>query len=152
MWTASPEQIEKIAWEVLSTPFYDFPINTKTKFYAYSIPERLRAESNFHMSTTAQAFEAGVLNAIATAIQQNPGVLGGLITSGEADAEAGLTNLWKNLPSVKGAAGLIIGPLETAVETQVNNFVKDFIAAHGATVIEGLLVSLLQTEAKNLGG
>lgn len=102
--------------------------------------------------STAQEFEAGVLNAVATAIQSNPGILGGLITSGEVDAEAGLTNLWKNLPTVKGAAGLIVGPVEIAVENQVTAFVKNFIAAHGATVVEGLIVTLLQNEAKSLGG
>jgi len=94
--------------------------------------------------TVLQEVEAGALNAIAAAITANPGVLEGIIASGESDVTAGLANLIKNIPSVKGALALIVGPLEAAVETGIEAYVASVVAKYPPAALEALIVAYIQ--------
>jgi hypothetical protein len=104
------------------------------------------------MPTVLQEFESGALTAVATAIQANPSLIEGGVTTVEADVQAGLVNLAKNLPAVKGVASLVVGPLEQAVMTAVEAWVATFIAAHTPAEVQALIVTLLQSTAKAVGG
>jgi hypothetical protein len=99
--------------------------------------------------TVAQEFESGALTAIATAIEANPSLIEGGISTAETDVQAALVNLAKNLPSVKGVAELVVGPLETAVMASLEAYVAAFIAAHTPAEVEALLVSWIQALAKS---
>jgi hypothetical protein len=102
------------------------------------------------MATVAQEFESGALNAIASAIQANPALLEGGISTVEGDVQSALVNLAKNLPAVKGVASLVVGPLETAVMASIEAYVASFIAAHTPAEVEALVVTWLQTLAKSV--
>lgn len=104
------------------------------------------------MPTVLQEFESGALNAAAAAVQANPALVEGGITTVEADIQAGLVNLAKNLPSVKGIASIVVGPLEAATMSAIEGYVANVIATWPAPKVEALIVSSLQAYAKSVGG
>lgn len=95
------------------------------------------------MATALQTVESGILTALAAAIQANPGVIEGIVATGEADVQAALVNLFKNIPAVKGIASLAVGPLEAAVEASINTAVAALIAKYTPAEVEALVVTLL---------
>lgn len=104
------------------------------------------------MSTPLQEFESGALTAVASAISANPALVEGGISTVETDVQAGLVNLAKNLPSVKGVAALVVGPLETAVMGSVEAYVAAWIAAHTPAECETLIVAWINLLAKDAAG
>jgi hypothetical protein len=103
------------------------------------------------MSTSVQQFEAGALNAIAAAITENAATVEAWIATGEGSVQAGLVNLAKNLPTVKGAIGLVATPIEAAVTTAIEAYVASLIAKEPPAAIVAFVVSWLQAEAKRIG-
>ncbi len=82
------------------------------------------------MSTVAQEIESGAVQAIAAAITANASVEEGFITTAEAAIDAGIVNVFKNLPAVKGIAGLVAGPVESAVDTALTSYVNGLFAKY----------------------
>ncbi len=99
------------------------------------------------MATLAQEFEAGAIKAVAAAIVADPALLEGGISTVETDVQAGLVNLAKNLPVVKGIGGLVVGPFEAAAMSAIESYVSTWIAAHTPAEIESLVVTYLNTLA-----
>jgi ABC-type Fe3+ transport system substrate-binding protein len=93
--------------------------------------------------TLLQEVEAGALTAIATAINANSALVESYIASGETAVLAGLTNLLKNIPSVKGALELVVGPLEAAVESGVETYAASLVAKYTPAQLTQLLVQFL---------
>jgi ABC-type Fe3+ transport system substrate-binding protein len=93
--------------------------------------------------TILQEVEAGALKAIAAAVTSNSAVVEAYIASGESAVLAGLTNLLKNIPSVKGALALVVGPLETAVEAGVEAYAAKLVAQYTPAQLTQLLVQFL---------
>ncbi len=87
--------------------------------------------------------EQGVLAAVAGAITANATVEEGFITSAEAAVQAGLVNLFKNIPAVKGLASMVVGPVETAVESAIEAYVASLFAkytpAQIVTAVAGII-------------
>jgi hypothetical protein len=99
-------------------------------------------------TSVVKEFEAGALNAIASAIEANPSLLEGGVSVIEGDVQAALVNIAKNLPAVKGVASIVVGPLEQAAMTALESYVASFIAAHTPAEVEALAVAWLQNLAK----
>lgn len=104
------------------------------------------------MSTPIQEVEAGILNAVASAIQANAPLAEAYVASGEAAVQSILVNLFKNIPSVKGIAGLAVGPIESTIESAITSYVSAFIAKETPASVVALVVALLQAQAKAVAG
>lgn len=102
------------------------------------------------MASILSEVEKGALEAIITVIQGNPGLVSGYLASGEAAVSAGLANLIKNIPSVKGALGLVVNPLEGAVEAGLEAYVASLLVKYNPAELETLLVQFLQNLAAKL--
>lgn len=94
-------------------------------------------------NTILQEIEAGALQAIAAAVSANAPTVEAWLATGEADVEAGLANLIKNIPSVKGALGLVVGPIEAAVEAGINAYVASLVAKYTPAQLVQLFVAFL---------
>jgi hypothetical protein len=93
--------------------------------------------------TVLQEVEAGVLGAIGAALKSNQPMVESWLTTGEGDVQAGLVNLIKNIPTVKGALGLVAGPVEGAVEAGIEAYVASVLAKYNSAELFTLLVSLV---------
>lgn len=94
-----------------------------------------------------ESFEQGALRALSTAIAANPALLEGGISTIETDIQAGIVNLAKNLPAVKGISAIVVGPLEQAAMSAIEGYVASWIAAHTPAQIESLIVTYINTLA-----
>ena len=96
------------------------------------------------MATTIQEIEAGVLAAIIAESQSQEATIETFIGSGEANVQTILVNLIKQIPSVKGVAAIVVGPIETALEAGIETYVAGLIAKETPATIFALYIALLQ--------
>jgi hypothetical protein len=97
--------------------------------------------------TILQEVESGALSAIAAFITANSSVVESYIGSGESAVLAGLTNLIKNIPSVKGALGLVVNPIEGAIESGIEAYAASLLAKYTPAQLVVLLTQFLNALA-----
>jgi hypothetical protein len=99
--------------------------------------------------TTIQQIEYDVLGEIINVSQLNAPAIQQWIANEEAAAQAGLVNLIKNIPSIKGAIGLIATPIEGAVEAAITAYVAAFLAKETPATVFAAWIALLQNLQKD---
>jgi len=102
--------------------------------------------------TTLQEVEAGVLSFFLAEYEANQTTIEGWIGTGTAELQAGLANLLKNIPSVKGLAGIVVGPVEVAFEAAVNKYVANLVATKTPAALFALGQTLIQHLITDAGG
>ena len=106
--------------------------------------------SSPHMASILQEVEAGALQLVYSASTTNEATVTSWIAAGEADVKAGFANLVKNIPSVKGAIGLVAAPIEAAVEAAVVAYVDSLFAKYTPAELFTLYIGLLQNLQKDV--
>ena len=96
------------------------------------------------MASLVQELESGVLAAIITASNENQAAITTYIGSGETAIQAGFTNLIKNIPTIKGMAGMIAGPIEAAVEAGIESYVASLFAKYTPAQLYTYYIALLE--------
>jgi hypothetical protein len=100
--------------------------------------------------TLLEELELGALTAIVTAATADEPALEAMIATGEADLQAGLVNLIKNIPMVKGALAMIVGPLEATVEAGLEAYAATLIAKYTPKQIFMLIIGGLTALEKQV--
>ena len=99
--------------------------------------------------TVLETVESELLTAIAQAIGANATFIESQITSGEADIQAALVNLFKNIPIVKGIAGIFEGPVLAAIEAAIEGYAASLVAKYTpAQLVQMIQAYLLQLAAR----
>jgi hypothetical protein len=86
-------------------------------------------------NTFIKELEAGALSFIAAELTANEATFEADVATIESDAQAALANLLKNIPSVKGVAGLAIGPIESMLESALSAYAASLITKYGPQVL-----------------
>jgi hypothetical protein len=97
------------------------------------------------MATTIQEIEAGVLGAIKAAAVADQANIVAWLGQNELLVKNGLVNLFKNIPSVGGLAGMFAGPIQAAVEAGIESYVTAFMAKESPQTIFNLFIGALTT-------
>jgi hypothetical protein len=102
------------------------------------------------VATELQAIEAGALNTIASVIETESGAVDAFLASGEGAVQAGLVNLIKNIPSVKGAFSFVVAPIEAQLEAGLQAYAASVLAKYPPATIRGIVVGYLQNTATKI--
>ncbi len=104
------------------------------------------------MASTLDTIAAAVCGALAAYIQANEATFATDITTGEGDLTTLITSLISEIPPIKGIAGLVAGPILTAIENLIQSTVAAELAKFPPATLVADIVAYLQGEQKRLGG
>jgi len=93
--------------------------------------------------TVLQELESGIFKAAASYIEANAATVEGYVATAESDVKAGLANLFKNAPAVKGPAGLIANPVIGEIEAAIEAYVSSYLAKLPPAQVVTLVVAYL---------
>lgn len=96
------------------------------------------------MASIAQTIESDVLAAVVVASNADQAQIEAFFASGEAAAQNALAGLLKKIPTVRGLAGIAVGPLETALESGIDAYVAQLVAKETPATLFGLWIALLE--------
>jgi hypothetical protein len=102
------------------------------------------------VASTLNTIGAAVCGALAAYIQSDEAGFAAQITAGETELTTLVTNLIKDIPAIKGVAGLVAGPILAAIETLIENTVEAEIAKFPPSTLVSDVVAYLQAEQKRL--
>jgi hypothetical protein len=94
-------------------------------------------------ATLLQEIESGALKFLSAELTSNQAAFESDVTLIESDAVAGLANLLKNIPTVKGIAGLAVGPVESLIESALTQYAQQLVTQYGPSVLYAATQALL---------
>jgi hypothetical protein len=87
-----------------------------------------------------------------TAFESQKATIEAAIASGETTLEAEIAKLLSLVPKPTGFSAVLIGPVETAVDSAVTEYAAQLAAKYGPDALYGLVDLQLHAWAKELGG
>lgn len=104
------------------------------------------------MASTLDTIAAAVCGALAAYVQANSAAIAADVQTGEGDLVTLVATLIKDIPPIKGVAGLVAGPIEAAIESLITSTVQSELAKFPPATVVADVVAYLQAEQKRLGG
>jgi hypothetical protein len=102
------------------------------------------------LASTLNTIAAAVCGALAAYIEANSAAFAQDIATGETDLTALVANLIKDIPPIKGVAGLVAGPILAAIESLIESTVATEITKFPPATLVTDIVAFLQAEQKRL--
>jgi S-adenosylmethionine:diacylglycerol 3-amino-3-carboxypropyl transferase len=92
---------------------------------------------------TIQQVESDVIGIAVSVLNANKAAIVADINAGETAITATIVTALKSLPAVKGVVGLVAGPIEATLESDLTAYVAKLVATYGGEQVFDLLIALL---------